>query len=454
MQTKTKIVLGSFLFLILLLINGYVFGVEKNIFGAHRVFVFFVAEIIEIVILIFTAFLLFSTEKSHSRNTEKEKNKTDSLAKDLAKFKLAVDNVSEMVVITDKEGILIYGNKAVKKITGYDLEQAMGKKAGTLWSFPMSKEYYAEMWRVIKTEKQTFHGELQNRRKNGVTYEANISISPVLDNQKNILFFVGIERDISKEKEIDRAKTEFVSLASHQLRTPLSSINWYAEMLLGEEVGGFNEAQHNYLKEIYASSQRMSELVSSFLDVSRSELGTFTVETSLIDAISLAKNVLHEMKPDIVKKQITIKESFSENLSLFQADQKLLRMVFQNLLTNAVKYSDPGEEVKFEIRAISEREEFGGKKVGEKSLFIRVSDFGIGIPEQQQDKIFTKLFRADNASSSRTEGTGLGLYIVKAIVEQSSGQIWFTSKENIGTDFYVSFPLSGMKKKESIKKLD
>ncbi|MFA5831416.1 MAG: ATP-binding protein [Candidatus Paceibacterota bacterium] len=387
------------------------------------------------------------------QDVEKEKDKSELLANDLAKFKLAVENAAEMVVISDSEGTVLYGNKAVKTITGYAPEEATGKKAGKLWSTPMPKEYYAEMWRTIKTEKKIFHGQLQNRRKNGEMYEADILISPVLDAKDNILFFVGIERDITKEKEIDRAKSEFVSLASHQLRTPLSSINWYAEMLLDGEVGEVNDRQKNYLKEIYAGSQRMVILVNSFLNVSRIELGTFMVEPSPTDVVSVVKEVLGEMKSEIVKKQIGMKEIYGKNISQFQADKKILRMIFQNLLSNAVKYTRDSGEVELAVKMLPSGEKFDGKKLTEDSLTVTVKDSGMGIPESQQDKIFTKLFRADNAAISGVEGTGLGLYIVKSVVEKSGGQIWFASEENKGTIFYVVFPMTGMKKKEGAKKL-
>ena len=382
-----------------------------------------------------------------------EKAKSESLANDLKKFKLAVENAFDMVVITDSEGILLYGNKAVKKITGYAAEEAIGKKSGTLWSSPMPKEYYKEMWRVIKNDKQTFHGQLQNRRKNGALYEADVSISPVLDDNGSILFFVGIERDVTKEKEIDRAKTEFVSLASHQLRTPLSSINWYAEMLLGGEVGEVNDRQKNYLKEIYAGSQRMVTLVNSFLNVSRIELGTFMVEPSSVDVMLVAKEVLNEMRVEIEKKQIRLKEIYGKNISQFQADKKLLRMIFQNLLSNAVKYANDAGNVELSVEMLPSGAKFDGKKLNEDSLTITVADSGMGIPISQQDKIFTKLFRADNAAVSGVEGTGLGLYIVKSVVEKSGGRIWFTSEENKGTAFYVTFPMTGMKKKGGAKEL-
>ena len=386
-------------------------------------------------------------------DVEREREKSDKLANDLKKFQLAVENAAEMVVITDPEGILAYGNKAVKRITGYEVSEVIGKKAAAFWKSPMPKEYYQEMWRIIKIEKKTFHGQLQNRRKNGEIYEADISLSPVLDDNGNILFFVGIERDITKEKEVDKAKTEFVSLASHQLRTPLSSINWYTEMLLGGEVGELNEGQKNYLKEVYASSQRMGDLVGTLLNVSRLELGTFAIEPSTVDVSSLSKSELNEMKQTITEKKIAIKETYGENVNEFQADKRLLTIVLQNLLSNAIKYTNNEGEVSISIQTLQEGTLLDGRKMTEESLAITVADSGIGVPKSQQDKIFTKLFRADNAASSRTEGTGLGLYIVKAIVEQSGGQVWFTSEENMGTTFFVSFPRTGMKKKEGTKSL-
>ena len=207
---------------------------------------------------------------------EEEKDTSEELAKDLEKFKLAVDNVSDHVVITDPEGIIIYGNKAIEKITGYSFNEFMNKKAGVLWrSDKMSKEFYEKMWKTIKEDKDIFTGEIINKRKNGEEYHVMASISPILNRRGEIMFFVGLEKDITKEKEIDRAKTELISLASHQLRTPLSTINWYTEMLLSGDAGEINDDQKSYLQEIYTGNQRMVDLVNALLNVSRLELGTF-----------------------------------------------------------------------------------------------------------------------------------------------------------------------------------
>ncbi len=388
-------------------------------------------------------------------DVEKEKDNVEKAARELEKFKLAVDNASDHVIITDPEGVVIYGNKSVERITGFKSEEVVGKKAGSLWKMPMPTEYYKNLWDIIKFKKEIFIGEIQNKRKNGDLYIANISISPVLDNKNNVIYFVAIEHDITKEKEIDKAKTEFVSLASHQLRTPLSAINWYTEMLLAEDAGKINEEQKKYLNEVAIGNRRMVELVDALLNVSRLDLGTFIIEPEPENVAELARSVLSELGPQIKEKKLKIEEIYKDNLPQdFKADKKLLRMVLQNLLSNAVKYTQAGGEVKINISILGKDESFGDKKITEESLAFSVSDSGMGIPLNQQEKIFSKLFRADNARESETEGTGLGLYIIRSIIDQSGGDVWFKSEEGKGTTFYVTFPSSGMKKKEGTKKLD
>lgn len=375
-------------------------------------------------------------------DVESERNKTAELAKNLEKFKLALDNASDLIVITDAEGIVLYGNSGVVKLTGYTLAEAIGKKAGLLWGRLMPKEYYEKMWKTIKTNKKTFDGEIKNKRKNGEIYDGKITISPVLNDQQEVEFFIGIQRDITHEKMVDAAKTEFVSLASHQLRTPLSSINWYAEMLLAGDGGPLNPEQKNFVDEIYIGNQRMVELVNSLLNVSRLELGTFAVDPEPTDIIKTAQSVLDELKPSITTKKIKINFESAKDMPIIQADPKLIRIVFQNLLSNAVKYTPEKGAITLKISKNT------------KNLLVEVADTGYGIPLSEQPRIFEKLFRAENVREKDTEGTGLGLYIVKSIVTHSGGKISFKSIENKGTTFYVEIPLSGMKKKKGDKKIE
>jgi signal transduction histidine kinase len=280
---------------------------------------------------------------------------------------------------------------------------------------------------------QKFVADLTNPfyyiRKNKSRFPASSIVAPVIFNKK-IVGAVEVFRDITKEKEIDKAKTEFVSLASHQLRTPLSTVNWYSEMLLTGDVGEVTPEQKKYLEEIYNGNQRMVDLVNTLLDVSRIELGTLVIESKPTDIVKLTQSVINEQSPQIKEKKIKLATSFENDIPLIKSDPKLLRMVIQNLLSNAVKYTPEKGKVGISL-SLSDR----------KNVLLKLSDNGYGIPKNQQDKIFTKLFRADNVIGKDTEGTGLGLYIAKSIVEQAGGRLWFESVENRGTIFYATLPL-------------
>jgi len=377
-------------------------------------------------------------------DVEEEKHKVDSLAKDLEKFKLAVDNAYSHIVITDHDGICIYANKAVEMITGFSRKEILGKKVGTKdnWGGLMEPAFYQKLWRTIKVEKKSFSGHVKNKRKDGRNYDSFAVISPVLDKGRQVKFFVGIERDVTKEKEIDRAKSEFVSLASHQLRTPLSTINWYAEMLLAGDAGKINKEQKEYLQEVYKGNQRMVDLVNALLNVSRIELGTLAVEPEPTDLIDLANSVLNEIKPQIEQRKQKIVRTFGKNIPKINLDPKLMRIVFQNYISNAMKYTP--EKGRIEI----------GIKKQKTEVLLSVKDNGMGIPKYQQVNIFTKLFRADNVREKETDGTGLGLYIVKSVIEQFGGKVWFESVESKGTTFFATIPIKGVEAKEGSKGLE
>lgn len=376
-------------------------------------------------------------------DVEKERDKAEILANDLEKFRLAVENTSDHIAITDPHGVVVYINNSMKKDIGFlDKDIFEGKiMADSLWRGLMDKEFYDEIWKTIRDKKEVFVGEMVNQKANGAKYESKISISPVLNRKGEILFFVSIERDITREKEIDRAKTEFVSLASHQLRTPLSAVNWYAEMLLSGDAGKITKKQKQYIDEIYIGNQRMVELVNALLNVSRIELGTFSIDPKPTNIVDIFNDSISELKQDIKSKKLKVTTNFEDDLPIINLDSNLMGIVLQNILSNAVKYTPEKGRVDVGISRIKE------------DIVINVSDSGYGIPKEQQDRIFEKLFRADNVRERETDGTGLGLYIVKAIIDQSGGKVWFESEEDKGTTFCISIPLSGMKKKEGQKGL-
>ncbi len=292
---------------------------------------------------------------------------------------------------------------------------------------------------VIATKKP-ISTSLYYTRRNGKRFPAQISIAPIITDGV-LKGAIEVFRDIYREKEIDKSKTEFVSLASHQLRTPLSTISWYAEMLLAGDAGKVTKEQTRYIDEIYRSNQRMTELVGSLLNVSRIELGTFSVDPEPTNLVKLAQDTVKDLEPQIFARRLDFRENYEPQIPIVNVDPKLMRMVIENLASNAIKYTPEAGKVTLYIKHRANATQ------------ITVKDSGLGIPLRQQDKIFSKLFRADNVKTHDTEGTGLGLYLVKSIVDYSGGKIWFKSREGKGTAFHVSIPDDGMKHKQGTKQL-
>jgi signal transduction histidine kinase len=239
-------------------------------------------------------------------------------------------------------------------------------------------------------------------------------------------------------KDDEKISTEFVSLVAHQLRSPLANINWYAELLGSPDWGKLTKEQREFLSEIYHNSKRMTELVNALLDISRLKLGTFVPALVPVDIPWVAEGVIHEMEHQFVRKKIILNKLYDGTLPKLNADAKLLRIIFQNLLSNALKYTSKGGIISLVVEKDATH------------VLIKVSDSGCGIPKEDQSKIFSQFFRAENALATAPEGSGLGLSIVKSILEYMNGTIRFESKEHIGTTFYVTIPLVSVKM-ESMK---
>lgn len=376
-------------------------------------------------------------------DVEKEKIKSQE---EKIKYESLLTSIGDGVIATTAEGKVIFINEIALKMLSLGNQDFVGK---TVDSLAVLKDESGKevplnnrpITKCLKSKERIIENKYYYVRKDNSQFAAAITVTPVIL-EKKLIGIIEVFRDISKERSIDKAKTEFVSLASHQLRTPLSTINWYAEMLLAGDAGQLSTDQKKYLEEIYTGNQRMVALVNSLLNVSRLELGTFMVEPEKINLIDVLKTVILELQPLIKEKKLNLELIAKKDELDYFGDPKLLNIIFQNLISNAVKYTPVEGRVMVEA------------KKGDKDFIIKVLDNGYGIPQYQQNKIFEKLFRADNVRQKDVEGTGLGLYIVKAIVDYVGGKIIFFSEENKGTTFEVLLPLAGMKKKEGIKKIE
>jgi PAS domain S-box-containing protein len=265
------------------------------------------------------------------------------------------------------------------------------------------------------------------QRKNGQKVPISENVSTIILEGKPIGAIV-IFRDITLEHEVDRMKSDFVSLASHQLRTPLSSINMYSQMLSAGYMGELTEQQRIPLQTIVESADRMSQLINTLLNVTRIENGTIVVHHKHIDMSALVEEVIKDLRPDATNKEIDLEFHAKNQRILVNTDRLIMQEILSNLVSNAIKYTSKNGSVTISLRLRNRQAVFS------------VADTGVGIPRYSQDKIFSKFFRAPNVMQRETTGTGLGLYLVKGMADQLGASVWFESELGKGSTFYLSLP--------------
>lgn len=236
--------------------------------------------------------------------------------------------------------------------------------------------------------------------------------------------------------EIEKIINEFVSITSHQLRTPLSSIKWTIEFLLENEKKNLNRRQKELLKRISESNENMIRLINDLLNVSCIEYGKIIPKIQKIETVALIKKTLNEITPNVKKKKQILKTLGLNKKLIIYSDPNLLKQILQNLLSNATKYTHETGIISIEL-----------KDCNEEHFMIIIADNGLGIPNSEKHRLFQKFFRAVNVILKETEGTGLGLYLVKSMIELLEGKVWFQSKMGKGSTFYLKIP-----KKTKIKK--
>lgn len=357
-----------------------------------------------------------------------------------AKDRALLGSLGEGIVVTDKDGKVELINPAAEQLVGWKLSEAIGRKWYELAPLEDEKGNRIPPERratqlVLQTGKPRSNATYYYVRRDGTRFAVGTTAAPVIVEGKTE-GVIAVFRDITHEREVDQAKTEFVSLASHQLRTPLSAIKWFVEMLLNGDAGPLSSDQNEYVKNINTSNERMILLVNALLNISRIESGRIIVDPQPTDLGKLVDEVIKALEVKFKEKGITIAVSVLPNLPLVSLDPKMTAQVYTNLLTNAIKYTPQGGRV---VVTISQKNDV---------ILSQVTDTGYGIPKGEYHRVFDKFYRGSNVVKKVTDGTGLGLYLVKAIIESSHGKVWFESEEGKGTTFWFSLPLAGVPAKE------
>jgi PAS domain S-box-containing protein len=378
-----------------------------------------------------------TTEKKQQKELQEQEQKCQIAKKEIEKFKYAVESITDQIIITDKNGIILYTNPAMEKVTGFLKEDVLGKKAGSpkLGGGLMPKEYYKNMWNTIIKEKKTFYGEITNMRKNGEKYISQISISPIFDDAKKIQFFVTIRHDISKYRKAEEIKNRFISVASHEMRTPMTIIRGFISFLLEEKFGKINEKQRTVLEKIIKNTASLLDLINDMLDISKLEAGKTEFNNELFCIQDLLENTVSDFQSIALKKNqsLTFHSSTKTKRNVF-ADERKIKRVLINLLGNSLKFTPQRGTIEISLSPSKKYAHY---------LEVAIRDTGIGIPLEDQDTIFEKFYRTKSKKiNQKYEGTGLGLAITEEIIKKTGGKIWLKSKPNKGTTFFFTLPTS------------
>jgi len=341
-------------------------------------------------------------------------------------------SMGDGAITTDEFGRITRVNPAATRILGFSEKELIGKPfLKTIVAYTLEGNHMTVIDRPITKAFLTgkyIESKMYVQSKKGTLIPAAISVSPIMFKNKPI-GAIELFRDISIEVEIDRMKSEFISLASHQLRTPLSAIKTYTHMLKDEYMGGLNKEQKKSLDTIINASNRMNELISTLLNITRIESGTISLNPKSTNIDEILKDILPELKLMSSAKNIELNVRKTNNQSTkIKTDMLIVKEVINNLVSNSIKYTPANGQVNIII------------KPRLKDIQIEVADNGWGIPKHNQDQVFSKFFRGSNIIKKETNGTGLGLYLVKGLVESLNGKISFKSEEGGGTSFYITLP--------------
>lgn len=343
---------------------------------------------------------------------EEEKNKTLAI----------ITNFADALLVFDKENKLLLFNPKAEEFLGVKSEKVVGKSVSEFSKI-------ASLEPLVKILSERMQGVSRKEFEIGEDLILELSTAPIIREEKKVGTLV-ILHNVTREKLIEKMKTEFVSLAAHQLRTPLSAIKWTLKMFLEGDLGEINEEQREFLQDTYKSNERMITLINNLLNVTRIEEGRYLYNLIFANLEALVKSIIDFHKEETKKKRIkVILIKPAEKLPETILDVEKIKIAIDNIFDNAIRYTPSGGRVTLSL------------KYGKKDIELSIKDTGIGIPQKQRKRVFTKFFRGTNVVRMETEGTGLGLFIAKNIIEAHGGKIWFESKEGAGTTFYLTIPI-------------
>ncbi|MES2218556.1 MAG: ATP-binding protein [Pseudomonadota bacterium] len=379
--------------------------------------------------LLILSFILINHLLTQRNRAERSRDEFESHLRKI------IDGSSDLIAAVDTNLNLIAFNKAYSRkyqhtfgdmiSLGTNIRVALSKMS-------LNQEILNAWQRAINGDELTLVSRWQPTDDN--YYE--ITFNPIHDGDGNIIGAMHIMRDISERMKVDQLKNEFVSIVSHELRTPLTSIRGSLGLLVGGAIGNFDEKTKKMLNIAYSNSERLIRLINDILDIEKIEIGKIDFQLAPLDLQNIIEETILSNQPYSEKFNVTIKLRKISKIVLVYADYGRLVQVLTNLISNAVKFSNPGGEVNITISPDS------------KNVRVSIADHGKGIPDEFQSQVFQKFAQADPSTIRKQSGTGLGLSISKAIIEKLNGQIGFVTEVDQGSTFYFDLPIWN---KDSVK---
>lgn len=341
-----------------------------------------------------------------------------------SKNQAVLAGIADGVIVFDNQGRAIVANPAIGRLLDRPSQTLVGQDIQTIMGHDVDPDDRDVVVQLLE-QRQLYHDSVK------VQWGArtlSVSLAPVRDSVGRMTGTVAVLRDFTREAEVDRMKSDFVSIVSHELRTPLTSINGYLDLVLMGASGLINMQQRSFLTIARDNAERLNELVTDLLDISRIESGKIELSVEVVSVVKVIEQVASSLHKEYSDRGLGLKVDLQPDLPEIFGDRGRVTQIILNLLSNAYKYTSHGGAT---VQA----------KVVGNAIQVDVIDTGIGISLQDQEKLFTRFFRAEDAMVRQQPGTGLGLHITKSLVEMHGGRIWLASQPGAGSTFSFTLPL-------------
>ncbi len=420
-------------------IGGFSTGVYSTLLSACIAYAFFIPPLYTVTLkdpsyligsFIFFLEGVFISYLSQNMHTALKNSilKNTELIRSEERYRSVVESVKDYAIYTlDKEGYITSWNRGSEHTKGYTLEEVLKKHYSLFFEPTEISEGIPWKYLALATENGRYEFEGWRSKKDGTKFWANSIITPIIDDSKTVCGFSVISRDLTERKEIERRKDDFISIASHELRTPVTSVKVFTQVLLKIFSRHSDKSPVKYLMKMDAQMDKLTLLINDLLDVSRIQSGKLEFKQEVLNLQEIANEVVENMQTLSDRHTIVCTGSVYDYVL---ADKDRIGQVLINLISNAIKYSPNADTVDVALTQ------------NESEVIVSVRDYGVGIPEDYKEKIFERFFRVYDDREKTYPGLGMGLYISAEIVKRHNGRIWVESELGKGSIFYMSIPVS------------